>query len=87
VILSLEDQKTRPFRYRDYGQLATIGRNCAVAELGPIRLSGYPAWLVWLVAHIYFLIDFRNRLVVMFDWAWAYWTFERYARIVIKGLD
>jgi NADH dehydrogenase len=58
-----------------------------VAELGPIRLSGYPAWLVWLVAHIYFLIDFRNRLVVMFDWAWAYWTFERYARIVIKGLD
>jgi NADH dehydrogenase len=87
VILSLKNQKTRPFRYRDYGQLATIGRNCAVAELGPIRLSGYPAWLVWLVAHIYFLIDFRNRVVVMFDWAWAYWTFERYARIVIKGLD
>jgi NADH dehydrogenase len=87
VILSLKNQKTRPFRYRDYGQLATIGRNCAVAELGPIRLSGYPAWLVWLVAHIYFLIDFRNRMVVMFDWAWAYWTFERYARIVIKGLD
>jgi NADH dehydrogenase len=87
VILSLKNQKTRPFRYRDYGQLATIGRNCAVAELGPIRLSGYPAWLVWLVAHIYFLIDFRNRMVVMFDWAWAYWTFERYARIVIKGLE
>jgi NADH dehydrogenase len=86
-ILSLKNQKTRPFRYRDYGQLATIGRNCAVAELGPIRLSGYPAWLVWLVAHIYFLIDFRNRMVVMFDWAWAYWTFERYARIVIKGLE
>jgi NADH dehydrogenase len=87
VILSLKNQKTRPFRYRDYGQLATIGRNCAVAELGPIRLSGYPAWLVWLLAHIYFLIDFRNRVVVMFDWAWAYWTFERYARIVIKGLE
>jgi len=87
VVLSLANQKTRPFRYRDYGQLATIGRNSAVAELGRVKLSGYPAWLVWLVAHIYFLINFRNRLVVMLDWAWAYWTFERYARIVSKGLE
>jgi NADH dehydrogenase len=84
LLLSLSNQKTRPFRYRDYGQLATIGRNAAVAELGRFKLSGYPAWLVWLVAHIYFLISFRNRLVVMLDWAWAYWTFHRYARIVIK---
>ena len=87
VVLSLAKQKTKPFRYRDYGQLATIGRNSAVAELGRVKLSGYPAWLVWLVAHIYFLINFRNRLVVMLDWAWAYWTFERYARIVSKGLN
>ena len=50
---------------------------------GRVKLSGYPAWLVWLIAHIYFLINFRNRLVVLIDWAWAYWTFERYARIVI----
>jgi len=57
-----------------------------VAELGRVKLSGYPAWLVWLVAHIYFLISFRNRLVVMLDWAWAYWTFHRYARIVIKRI-
>jgi NADH:ubiquinone reductase (H+-translocating) len=80
----LKGKARKPFRYRDYGQLATIGRNAAVAELGRVKLSGYLAWLVWLVAHIYFLISFRNRLVVMLDWAWAYWTFHRYARIVIK---
>ena len=65
--------------------LATIGRNSAVAVLGKLHLSGYPAWLLWLLAHIYFLIGFRNRLVVLIDWAWAYWTFERNARIVIQG--
>ncbi|HYG56181.1 MAG TPA: hypothetical protein VD965_12875, partial [Burkholderiales bacterium] len=82
---SLSGQARVPFRYRDYGQLATIGRNAAVAEFGRVKLSGYPAWLLWLVAHIYFLINFRNRVVVLFDWAWAYWTFARYARIVIRN--
>ncbi|HVL35528.1 MAG TPA: NAD(P)/FAD-dependent oxidoreductase [Burkholderiales bacterium] len=77
---------TEPFRYRDYGQLATIGRNAAVAWFGWLKLSGYFAWLAWLVAHIYFLINFRNRIVVLLDWAWAYWTFHRYARIVTGGL-
>ena len=81
---SLEGRERKPFRYRDYGQLATIGRTAAVALLGRVRLSGFPAWLVWLVAHIYFLINFRNRLVVMLDWGWAYFTYQRYARIVIK---
>ncbi|HSA89544.1 MAG TPA: NAD(P)/FAD-dependent oxidoreductase [Burkholderiales bacterium] len=80
----LNGEKTLPFRYRDYGQLATIGRNSAVAVMGKVKLSGYLAWITWLVAHIYFLINFRNRLAVMMDWAWAYWTYERYARIVIK---
>jgi NADH dehydrogenase len=72
------------FKYRDYGQLATIGRNAAVAMFGKLGFSGYPAWLLWLLAHIYFLINFRNRLVVMLDWAWSYWTYARYARIIIK---
>ena len=81
---SLAGKARGAFRYRDYGQLATIGRNCAVAVLGRVKLSGFPAWLVWLVAHIYFLINFRNRLVVMLDWGWAYFTYQRYARIVIK---
>lgn len=73
-----------PFRYRDYGNLATIGRKAAVAHLGSMQLSGYFAWLFWLFVHIYFLIGFRNRLVVLMDWAWAYWSFQRYARVVAE---
>ena len=79
---SLDGKPTVPFRYRDYGQLATIGRNAAVAMLGKVKLSGFPAWLVWLVAHIYFLINFRNRVIVLIDWGWAYLTYQRYARII-----
>jgi NADH:ubiquinone reductase (H+-translocating) len=84
ILHVLRGKPTRAFRYRDYGQLATIGRNAAVAIIGKVKLSGFIAWLVWLVAHIYFLINFRNRLVVMLDWAWAYFTYQRYARIVIR---
>ncbi len=73
---------TQPFRYRDYGSLATIGRHAAVAMIGNVKLSGFIAWLCWLFLHIFFLIGFRNRLVVLIDWAWAYVTFQRYARIV-----
>ena len=86
VLQLLAKRTTVPFRYRDYGQLATIGRNAAVAVMGKVKLSGFSAWLVWLVAHIYFLINFRNRLVVMIDWAWAYWTYERGARIIMRGM-
>jgi len=82
----ISNQPTVPFRYRDYGQLATIGRSAAVAMLGRLKLSGFPAWFVWLTAHIYFLINFRNRLVVMFDLAAAYWTFQRYARVVMRPI-
>ena len=86
IALSTRGLKTKPFRYRDYGQLATIGRNSAVAVIGKLKLSGYAAWLTWLLAHIYFLINFRNRLVLMIYWAWAYWTYERYARIVMRSI-
>jgi NADH dehydrogenase len=86
VLLSLRNEKTIHFRYKDYGQLATIGRNAAVAMLGRLHFSGYPAWLLWLLAHVYFLINFRNRLTVLIDWAWAYWTFARAARIVFTSL-
>jgi NADH dehydrogenase len=82
ILADVRGKQRKPFRYRDYGQLATIGRNAAVAMFGKLRLSGYPAWLLWLVAHIYFLINFRNRLVVMTEWAWSYWTYQRYARII-----
>jgi NADH dehydrogenase len=86
VLQLLAKRPTVPFRYRDYGQLATIGRNAAVVVMGKLKLSGFSAWLIWLVAHIYFLINFRNRIVVMIDWAWAYWTYQRYARIIMRGV-
>ena len=83
ILAALAGRPVRPFRYRDYGQLATIGRSAAVAMFGKVHIWGWLAWVAWLTAHIYFLIGFRNRLVVLIDWAWAYWTFERSARIVI----
>jgi len=86
IVRRLRQQPTQPFRYRDYGNLATIGRNSAVVDLtspmGPIRFSGFLAWLFWLFAHIYFLIGFRNRMVVLIDWASAYWSSQRYARVL-----
>jgi NADH dehydrogenase len=72
-----------PFRYRHDGSLATIGRNNAVVDFGRMRLSGWMAWLIWSVAHIYFLIGFRSRLIVALDWLWAYVTFRRGARIIL----
>jgi NADH dehydrogenase len=83
ILAALDGKPARQFRYRDYGQLATIGRSAAVAMFGRVHIWGWLAWVAWLTAHIYFLIGFRNRLVVLIDWAWAYWTFERSARIVI----
>ena len=72
----------RPFRYRDHGTLATIGRSAAVADFGRVTLSGFAAWAAWLTIHIFFLIGFRNRFLVLFQWAWAYLTYERGARLV-----
>jgi NADH dehydrogenase len=86
IMNRIAGRRTEPFRYRDYGQLATIGRKAAVADFGRFKLWGFPAWFVWLWAHIYFLINFRNRIVVMIDWAWSYWTFRRCSRIVTKKL-
>jgi len=89
ILLRIAGRSAEPFRYRDYGNLATIGRNAAVVDLaspvGHFKFSGYFAWLFWLFAHIYFLIGFRNRIVVLFDWALAYWSFERNARIVASS--
>ena len=86
ILLRIAGRPTLPFRYADYGNLATIGRNAAVVDLetplGPLRFSGRLAWLFWLFAHVYFLIGFRNRFVVLLDWAGAYWSFQRNARVV-----
>jgi NADH dehydrogenase len=76
-------QPALPFRYRDKGSLATIGRAAAVADLGgPFRFGGFLAWVAWLGIHIFFLIGFRNRVLVMLEWAWAYVTFQRGARLI-----
>jgi NADH:ubiquinone reductase (H+-translocating) len=71
-----------PFRYRNLGVLATIGRRAAIVELGPIQLKGFVGWLFWSVVHIYFLIGVRNRLVVAVTWLWSYLTFQRGARLI-----
>lgn len=89
LLRRLRGEPTQPFRYADYGSLSTLGRNAAVVQLevpvfGQLRFSGYPAWLFWLFAHVYFLIGYRNRLVVLIDWAWSYWTFARHARVVAQ---
>lgn len=72
-----------PFRYRDYGTLATIGRSAAVVQLRHARLHGRAAWWFWVFAHLVYLIGFRNRLVVLIDWAWSYFTWHRAARIIV----
>jgi NADH dehydrogenase len=74
------------FDYLDKGAMATIGRSRAVAEIGKLRLSGFIAWLAWLLVHIYYLVDFRNRTIVIFNWAWSYLTYRRGARL-ITGRD
>jgi NADH:ubiquinone reductase (H+-translocating) len=78
----LKRQRREEFHYIDKGSLATIGRNAAIAQFRKIHISGYPAWLAWLFVHIFFLIGFRNRLIVLFQWAWSYFTFQRGARLI-----
>ncbi len=76
----------RPFAYADYGSLATIGRRNAVVDFGRVRVYGFLGWLIWSIAHVYFLIGFRNRFVVALSWAWSYVTYQRGARL-ITGTD
>jgi NADH dehydrogenase len=78
----LRGEPAQAFRYRDRGSMTTIGRAAAVADLGWLRLSGFLAWLVWLFIHILFLIEFENRILVLFQWAWNYFTRNRSARLI-----
>jgi NADH dehydrogenase len=83
VVHAIRDEALEPFRYRDKGSFATIGRGAAVGQLrGGLRLWGFPAWVAWMAIHIFFLIGFRNRLLVMFQWAYSYLTFRRGARLI-----
>ncbi len=87
VMRALEGQPREAFRYRNMGNLATIGRSMAVAEFGRIRLSGFVAWMLWLFVHILYLVSFRNRITVTFEWAWDYFTFQRGARLITGDID
>jgi NADH dehydrogenase len=82
VLRRLAGEPADSFRYRDRGSMATIGRAAAVAVIGPLQLSGLLAWLAWLFVHIMFLIGFRNRFLVLFEWAWAYLSWQRGARLI-----
>ncbi len=84
---ALAGESSEPFRYRNRGSMATLGRKAAVAVLGRLKLSGLVAWLVWLFVHILFLIGFRNRFVVLFEWAWSYFTYQRSARLILHEAD
>ena len=82
ILRRIAGKPTETFRYVDKGNLATIGKAAAVADFGFLRISGLVAWLLWIVVHILFLIGFRNRVIVVFDWAWAYFTSQRAARLI-----
>ncbi|HEX8696424.1 MAG TPA: NAD(P)/FAD-dependent oxidoreductase [Longimicrobium sp.] len=82
IVATIVGRRRRPFRYRDKGSMATIGRSAAIVESAGVRFSGFIAWLAWLFIHIFFLIGFRNRLVVMIQWAWSYLTWQRGARLI-----
>jgi NADH dehydrogenase len=87
VLAMIKGHKAKRFRYWDKGTMATIGRNKAVADLKFMHLSGFPAWLAWLFVHIIFLVGFRNRVLVLFQWAWAYLTFDKGARLITRNFQ
>jgi NADH dehydrogenase len=85
ILCRIKGEAPAEFVYRDYGNLATIGRKSAVADFGRLALSGFPAWLLWSFAHVWFLVGFRNRLTVFIDWIWSYVTYQRGARLITGG--
>jgi len=87
ILAMIEGRKPQRFWYWDKGNIATIGRNKAVADLKLLHLSGLPAWVAWLFVHIIFLVGFRNRLIVLFHWAWAYFSFSKGARLITRNFQ
>ncbi|HXP34963.1 MAG TPA: NAD(P)/FAD-dependent oxidoreductase [Chthoniobacterales bacterium] len=87
ILAMINGRKPQRFWYFDKGSMATIGRNKAVADLKLIHLSGIPAWLAWLFVHVIFLVGFRNRLAVLFQWAWAYFSFNKGARLITRNFQ
>ncbi len=84
IVAELAGRTRLPFRYKDRGMLATVGRRAGVASIYGFGFAGFVAWLLWLLVHITWLIGHRNRLVVLFEWAWAYFTYQRSARVILS---
>jgi NADH:quinone reductase (non-electrogenic) len=82
ILLAIRGEPLQPFRYRDHGNVAVIGRGSAVVDIGPVKASGFLAWVFWLFLHIFWLIGFRNRLAVLVEWAWSYVTMQRGVRLI-----
>jgi NADH dehydrogenase len=82
----LTDRPVQPFRYRDLGIMATIGRNSAVAQIGPVRLSGFPGWVLWLTIHLANIVTFRAKVITLFNWAWEYVFLDRPVRLLVRAL-
>ncbi len=87
IVHAIEGKPHMPFRYKDYGNMATVGRGAAIADLGRIHLSGFIGWLVWLFVHIRSLVGFRNRVVVFGEWAWSFFTLQRRVRLITAVND
>jgi NADH dehydrogenase len=87
ILRALKGQPRAPFHFVDKGQMATIGRSRAITQLGNIKVSGFLAWLIWLAVHVYYLAGFKNRLLVVMQWAWSYLTFGRGARLIVERAD
>jgi NADH:quinone reductase (non-electrogenic) len=87
IVRDVHGESRANFHYLDKGNLATIGRAAAVAQFGKIHISGFLAWLAWLFIHIFFLIGFRNRVIVLIQWAWSYLTYERGARLITGSTE
>jgi NADH dehydrogenase len=84
ILSDVEGQKHEPFHFVDKGQMATIGRSRAILDVGRLHLAGWPAWVLWLIIHIYYLTGFKNRVLVVAQWAWSYLTFGRGARLIVN---
>jgi NADH dehydrogenase len=87
IVHRLRNEKTKPFHYFNKGSLATIGRNSAVAEIGPLQFSGILAWMAWLFVHLLYIVEFENRLLIVVQWAYDYFTHNRGARLITGDLE
>jgi NADH:ubiquinone reductase (H+-translocating) len=87
ILRALAGERPEPFRYADPGMMATIGRNAGIAEIGPLRMSGFPGWVLWLGFHLLQIVTFRSKLVVLLNWAWNYFFLDRPVRLLVRAAD